>query len=223
MGRPQIKTVHGYELPEVVSALQKAIRRGEVEDALYWAGEMFRSGYDNYVWSRLKVILSEDVGPGAPPGMVADVRALYENYKDLKADGKPTYELCIAHAVILLAESPKSHAALHGCMYAAHFSDLRPRKEMEDYVFDAHTAKGRRMGRDGTYFVEVSSQLNNEDRSHDVPGLRELWEHGVGDLNYDYGGKGNILNPTTFGKLGKPLDSDRQQKSLMPETEMETE
>jgi replication-associated recombination protein RarA len=43
-------------------ALQKTIRRGEAEAAVYWAAELDRRGFGPQCWKRLRVIVSEDVG-----------------------------------------------------------------------------------------------------------------------------------------------------------------
>jgi replication-associated recombination protein RarA len=54
---------------EVASAVQKCIRRGLEEDALYWGYEMMASpnpSHRTHLWNRLKVIASEDVGPACP-------------------------------------------------------------------------------------------------------------------------------------------------------------
>jgi len=38
-------TKHGFNLDEVVSVLQKSIRRGMEEESLFWAVELAESGY----------------------------------------------------------------------------------------------------------------------------------------------------------------------------------
>jgi len=55
------KTLGGYTLGEVISALQKEIRRGNESAAMYWAIEI-ESVERKYLWNRLKVIVSEDIG-----------------------------------------------------------------------------------------------------------------------------------------------------------------
>jgi replication-associated recombination protein RarA len=55
-------TVLGYDLYEVMSAMQKSIRRGLEEDALFWGTELYLSDLADQAWSRLLVISSEDVG-----------------------------------------------------------------------------------------------------------------------------------------------------------------
>ena len=76
----KVTTVNGHLLAEVVSALQKAIRRCQVDDALYWAVDMYLTGYDEYCRKRLRIMASEDVGPAEP--LPATVDALYHTYAD---------------------------------------------------------------------------------------------------------------------------------------------
>ena len=49
----ELKTKNGYRLDEVVSALQKSIRRGQEERALYWSYEIIHGGYIGYFWRRI--------------------------------------------------------------------------------------------------------------------------------------------------------------------------
>jgi hypothetical protein len=59
-------TIRGYRQDEVVGALQKTIRRGLEDDALYWAVELHESGWGEHCWSRLFVIVCEDGRAGFP-------------------------------------------------------------------------------------------------------------------------------------------------------------
>ncbi|HZJ13854.1 MAG TPA: hypothetical protein VFD27_02335 [Chthoniobacteraceae bacterium] len=43
-------TIGGYNCAEVASAMQKCIRRGLEDDALFWATELDRSNFGEYVW-----------------------------------------------------------------------------------------------------------------------------------------------------------------------------
>lgn len=61
-----IRLINDYPFDEVASALQKSIRRGEEYNACYWAFILHESGYYKYVWKRLMIIASEDVGNGTP-------------------------------------------------------------------------------------------------------------------------------------------------------------
>ena len=75
----EFKTRKGYDFFEVISALQKAIRRCEEENAVYWALELYKSGFSKALWSRLLVITSEDVGL-AEHGIEQSINALHSNY-----------------------------------------------------------------------------------------------------------------------------------------------
>ena len=111
----KVTTVNGHLLPEVVSALQKCIRRGQVDDALYWAVDMYLTGYDEYAWKRLRIIASEDVGP-AEPNLPATIEALYHTYTDLKKkkdEAHAPQRLQFVHAVILLATARKNRIVDH--------------------------------------------------------------------------------------------------------------
>lgn len=141
--RPIVKTVNGHELGDVVSALQKAIRRGQVDDALYWAVDMDLTGYGNWLWSRLRIIASEDVGP-VDIQAVSTVRALYENWRDAK---KSKNEHCperlfIVHAIWALCLASKSRVVDHS-LIVAYGDHTRRRREVPDYALDGHTRIGR--------------------------------------------------------------------------------
>src|SRR5690606_7436177 len=106
----QSMTKQGHQLFEVASALQKSIRRGLEEEAMYWAVELFNSGFGEYLWKRLRIITSEDVGL-AEPMMPATIEALYRAYVDQakKKDEKHAPErLYVTHAVLLLCRAQKS-------------------------------------------------------------------------------------------------------------------
>jgi len=62
--RDQLYTSNGYNYDEVISAVQKCIRRGLVNDALFWAKEIYDMGrpFRSNLINRLKIIASEDIG-----------------------------------------------------------------------------------------------------------------------------------------------------------------
>src|SRR6516165_4259264 len=95
-------TLRGYRMDECASALQKSCRRCLVDDALYWGLELERSGYAEYVWSRLFVICSEDIGL-AEPGLPANLWALYEQFRMLKARKNNAMVENLTHAILLCA------------------------------------------------------------------------------------------------------------------------
>jgi replication-associated recombination protein RarA len=146
----------------------EAIRRGEEREALYWASELDLAGYGNYVFKRLRIIASEDVGLASTETVIA-VRALYENYAELRKTVKPPYEgfvrVFLLHAVCLLARAPKSRMLDHALI--AMYAGERDYYDVPDHALDMHTAKGRQMGRGPKHFVDEGAQLANEAGVHD--------------------------------------------------------
>ena len=61
--RGQKYTRKGYRRDEVVSALQKSIRRCLVQESMYWFSELFKMGgpHRTNAINRLKIIVSEDI------------------------------------------------------------------------------------------------------------------------------------------------------------------
>lgn len=149
-------TLGGYDVYEVLSVLQKSIRRGLEEDALFWATELYLSGCREHVWRRLRIIASEDVGL-AVPSMVTDIQALYNAWK-ISTEGEN--RLFFVHAVLLLARSPKSRIVDNALM--VYFEGPRPLREIPDYALDKHTRRGREMGRGNKHFFAVGALLGKQ-------------------------------------------------------------
>jgi replication-associated recombination protein RarA len=144
--------------------LQKCLRRGEEREALYWACELDLAGYGNYVWKRLRIIASEDVGLASTETVIA-VQALYENWLEMRKAVKEERQqgfvrIMLVHAVVLLARAPKSRMLDHALIVT--YAGERKPLELPDYALDKHTARGARMGRGMEHFVEVGSQLANQ-------------------------------------------------------------
>ena len=159
----KVTTVNGHALPEVVSALQKCIRRGLLDDALYWAVDMYLTGYDEYCWKRLRIMASEDVGP-AEPCLPATIAALYSTYSDLKKkkdEAHAPQRLQLVHAVILLATARKNRIVDHALIH--HFENhAKLKREIPDCALDKHTARGKRLGRGAEHFFAAGIKLENE-------------------------------------------------------------
>jgi hypothetical protein len=155
MGRPDLPpTRRGYSPHEVVSALQKAIRRSQVRQAVYWGMELYISGYAAWMWARLQEISSEDIGP-ADRYLPATLAALRES-SDLKRKKKNSGGMEAVHALILLATAPKSGIACWMVMVAT--GDHHERYEIPDEARDQHTRAGRQMGRGVDHFVEEGAK-----------------------------------------------------------------
>jgi replication-associated recombination protein RarA len=158
----ELTTPGGYKCGEVASALQKEIRRGNEREALFWASELDLAGYGNYVFKRLRVIASEDVGI-ADSNVAVQVWALYRLWQEARRKkGEPEghFRVHLVHAVVLLCRAPKSRLADSALI--AFYTGERPKPEIPDYALDLHTARGRRMGRGVDHFYAEGAKVVNE-------------------------------------------------------------
>lgn len=157
-------TQNGYALGEVISALQKDIRRGNEEQALYWCLEMVPR-YEMYLWRRLLVIVNEDIGIANPDLMVqvAALRAQFFEFRELGKDG--TCRLILANVILLMCRSPKVRTADHfQRVVTQQWVDMAAASQqlaIPDYALDKHTARGKRMGRGFEHWVDVGCELAN--------------------------------------------------------------
>lgn len=155
------KTTRGYDIFELLSALQKSIRRGEEYQAVFFAAEL-ETCNGKMVWNRLRIIASEDIGI-ANPNATLTVDALERQYNDAKERKHDSWRLFLVHAALYLARSAKSRIV--DDLLIAVYGNIKYKDEklkIPDYALDSHTATGKMMGRGFKYFIEESSKLVNE-------------------------------------------------------------
>lgn len=154
-------TQDGYPFGECVSALQKCIRRGQTREAVYWAVEIEGCGGKeaSYLWHRLKVICSEDIGPTPEGNQVTIlVSTLGESYADARKRKNRATRLFLVHAIIAMCAAPKTRVA----DYLGHAVYRQTeRYEIPDVALDKHTARGRRMGRGQEHFLSEGQHIEN--------------------------------------------------------------
>ncbi len=173
-----VTTVGGLHADEVISTLQKSIRRGDVRTAVLCAAEMSATSddLDRYLWDRLHVIAVEDIG-FAEPGAVTMIVAL-DTARRRFEPGSHDRLLFAVHAVRFLAESDKdrSNDELANVMLLDIADGAKP--EIPDHALDMHTRRGREMGRDLAHFLTVGAQvvpeLSGRDRQWRVLLLERL-------------------------------------------------
>lgn len=154
-----IKTASGYTGDLLLSALQKFIRRGDVENAVRAAYELaiYSEEAEQVVWQRLRVICAEDVGMGntnAP----AVIHALAESVKAFPW-GNPDRNIILTHAVRYLCACPKDRASCTLNSVIKRRVKAGVAFELPDYVYDMHTEKGREMGRGRMHFLHEASRV----------------------------------------------------------------
>lgn len=143
-------TDHGYPMDEVRSALQKAIRRGQEEDAAWWAYQIIKHGWVKYLWRTLRLIASEDVGMGDP--MVAVIiDSLANNAREGTDDFKKDMfvGLCEMQAICVLCRAKKTWESTHlMCVTSRRWGDIQDGLAdlpiPPDEALDSHTVEGRR-------------------------------------------------------------------------------
>ena len=170
----ELSTVDGYNIAEVASAMQKCIRRGLERDAVFWATELDRSNYGEYVFKRLRIIASEDIGLAEPLTALL-IRSLYDNWRDQrkKDDAKHAPErLFLIHAVIALCRAQKSRTVDHALVVA--YEGERPRREVPDFALDKHTGRGRARRRGWKHWWENGCQLAVSPGEDYEPEAREI-------------------------------------------------
>lgn len=162
MGKYEITTKNNYAGEEVISSLQKCIRRGNEQEALFWAVELYESGYGEWCWKRLRIISSEDVGL-ASPGISSEIWALYCMFKESaknKEDKAEPQRLFLTHAVFLLCRAKKSRV-IDWALLWAWLRHNANRRMVPDVALDKHTSRGRMLRRGWAHFFEEGSRLEN--------------------------------------------------------------
>jgi replication-associated recombination protein RarA len=171
----RVQTAHGFSADEVISALQKFIRRGHLEDAALIAYEMYATSaeLEEYLWRRLEVISIEDIGFGNVQ-LPAVIDALYAMHHRVPRND-PSRFLFAAHAVRLLAMSPKDRTSDELAWWIAAVVDAGERlPEIPDFALDVHTKRGVELGRGDKHFVLEGALLVNEIPERDLTYRKRL-------------------------------------------------
>jgi len=144
-GKYELKTKDGHPLDEVISALQKCIRRAEEYKATYFAYTLHISGFGKYLWRRLSVISCEDCGTANPltPVVVNSLRQMWEN--NIKSVKEPTLGdfLFPLQAVLFMCRVEKCREGDSLANIVEEDFEARKGPEIPEYALDPHTAQGK--------------------------------------------------------------------------------
>src|SRR4029077_6073453 len=133
---------------DVLSAFIKSIRGSDVDAGLYWLARMLTAGEDpRLIARRLVILASEDVGMADPQGLVvADAAA-----RAVEFVGLPEAQLNLAHAVIYLANAPKSNSVVSALGAALRDVQERPAGAVPPHLRDSHYPGAAKLGHGAGY------------------------------------------------------------------------
>ena len=186
------KTRNGLAGDEVVSALQKSIRRANTEDACFFAYEMYitSEAMENKLWQRLLSISVEDIGMGNKDAVLY-IKTLNDVRKEFPyRDGdRPMFFI---HAVRILCESLKDRSSdlLKNIVIKNFAMGFVP--EIPDIALDKHTVRGQEMGRDSFHFLNEASkvfpeaEINNDYKKQYEKLLEKYNKDNITDSAFEY-------------------------------------
>ena len=172
----RVQTAHGLPADEVISAFQKEIRRGNLENAVLLACEMMLTSaeLEAFMWFRLQVISVEDIGYGNPQVPIL-VDTLYRMHDRIERPHGDRYLMAI-HAVRVLCESQKERGSDDLKNWAFHTLEQGKRPEIPEYALDMHTRRGQENGRDFYHFLTEAALVKPEMPDRDRTYLDQLLE-----------------------------------------------
>jgi replication-associated recombination protein RarA len=171
-----VTTSTGLPADEVISTLQKAIRRGEVRNAVLCALDLSATTpeLDTYLWDRLHVIAVEDVGFGMRDAIavITALDAARQRF-DVASHDRSLFAI---HAVRLLAAAPKDRSNDELANVVRAELDDGGRPEIPDHALDMHTRRGRQLGRGIEHFLSEGARVDPELESRERRWRAELLE-----------------------------------------------
>ncbi len=164
----RITSLRGYAADELISTLQKSIRRGDLRLALLVAREMVETSaeLEEVMWSRLCVISCEDVGDGSWREPVL-INSLYEMHQRLGREAGDRW-LFAVHAVRFLATAVKDRTSDEWANLIPHEIQADRPFEIPDYALDVHTRRGQQAGRTVDDFWADGSIISPEREGRDT-------------------------------------------------------
>ncbi|MBN1267459.1 MAG: hypothetical protein JXA25_18345 [Anaerolineales bacterium] len=165
----EVKTVHGFPADQVISALQKEIRRGNTENAALLAYEMAATSpaLEDYFWQRIMVISVEDVGTGNPlaPVVINALVQMLDKFDRSVAERK----LFAVHAARFLSGCEKDRSSDEMINWILHSVNTgKISLTIPDYAIDMHTQAGKEMGRGLEHFWHEGAKVFPEKEDRDL-------------------------------------------------------
>jgi replication-associated recombination protein RarA len=172
----KVRTRHDLPADEVISALQKEIRRGHTENAALLAYEMLTTSLEMEIrlWQRLLAISVEDIGMGDTQAPIL-IHTLYQ-MRQIPGVSDGERRLFAIHAVRYLCTATKDRSSDEMVSWLKQEVESGRLPEIPDYALDMHTARGQRMGRGRRHFYEEGAQVHPELADRDVTYRQRMME-----------------------------------------------
>jgi replication-associated recombination protein RarA len=168
-------TALGYKVDEVASALQKEIRRSDIEAAVFWGLLLFKKS-PTYAWKRVLTTASEDIGLAAPE-VVAQVAALSWAWTCAKAGAWYASPHPLTLAIVLLCRAPKDTTVEDLQQVVLQQIKAGVRREMPSYAVDQHTAAGKAAGKtDRDWYAGRLTMIPANEWTRRIWELRPEWK-----------------------------------------------
>lgn len=160
---------------DVISAFIKSVRGSDPDAGLYWLARMLEAGEDaRFIARRLVILASEDVGMADPQSLlVADAAA-----RAVEFVGLPEAQLNLAHAVVHLANAPKSNSVTAALGMARSDVQEFAAGEVPKHLRDSHYRGAARLGHGKGYVYPHGEPGGWVDQQYRPPHLedRVYWE-----------------------------------------------
>ncbi|MCC7574851.1 hypothetical protein KO361_04635 [Candidatus Woesearchaeota archaeon] len=171
-----LKTISGYSADEVISALQKEIRRGNIENACFFGLELLESGdvFIDKFWERVSVIVVEDISDNQA---ICQVNALKNVFYELKSSKVWDRHMQAIKAIKILCEAKKDRFVSEIYDYLSLKRKDGMMLVIPEYALDMHTKKGKENKRDYLHFLEISAKVNNENAERNKKYYEELLKY----------------------------------------------
>jgi len=171
---------HRFNDDEIISALQKCIRRGMEEEAMYFALELGNEGKSGFglLHSRLLVTTYEDIGLG-DPSIVATVSQALTDMRAMYEKKKGDWEMVLAYVILALCRAQKSRITDHFKLVIKHqWKKDETQIPIPDFALDMHTSQGNLLGRTKgslqgiNHFIAEGEKLENEN-----PEIKDIYKN----------------------------------------------
>lgn len=154
-------TPNGFSPYDLMSAMQKFIRRSMEKEALYCFYELEAAGLYNVAQNRLAICVYEDCGI-ANPGLLNSIDNHIERMNKWYSSKNGAWRLVLGNIILQACRGEKTRIADHFvCSQAArrvngYVLDL---DQYGDFVYDMHTRKGKAMGRGLDHFFAEAMRI----------------------------------------------------------------